>query len=247
MSITLGTFTFDRLNAQPFTYDESNTRLGRTARKWVISGLATPTEWLDLLDVYDTWRNIRITEEDTETSGVIGTVVLFTGSGPGGQTWTNIGCWFDAAPAAQQTGAYLAISFELIDANQALEVILTQQETEAATETPDFGTITLGTTTLTLTKPVDGFTDGPTIELTASGTHYLSGALTATKVKDVEGTTNLTGWNNIRSWYETQISAVPLAGSYFPVTPPVASADIRTVSGIKTTVYTVAIQLVLVK
>lgn len=247
MSITLGAFAFNRLNAQPFAYDESDTRLGRTARKWTISGLATPSEWLDLLSVYDAWRDLRIEDEDTEISGVIGTTVTFSGSGPGGQAWTNVPCWFISAPTAEQSGAFLSINSEIIDATQALEVILKEAETTTTEETPDFGTITIGTTVVTLTKPVDGFVDGPQLELTATGTHYLSGALTATKIKDVEGTTNLTGWNNIRAWYETQISTVPLTNSYFPISAPTASAEIKTVNGVKTTVYTVSIQLALVK
>lgn len=247
MSITLGTFTFNRLNAQPFVYDETNTRLGQTARKWAISGIATPAEWLDLLSVYDVWRDIRILEEDTETSGVVGETVSFSGAGPGGQAWTNVNCWFDAAPSASQIGAYLAIAFEIVDANEALEVILKNAETAAAEDVPDFGTITLGTTTVTLTKPVDAFSDNPGLDLTATGAHYVTGALSVTKIKDIEGTTTLTGWNDIRSWYETQISAVPLSGSYFPVTAPSASAEIRTAGGVKSTVYTVSIQLALVK
>ena len=81
------------------------------------------------------------------------------------------------------------------------------------------------------------------MELTAGGTHYINGALVPYKIKDVEGTTNSSGWNAIRQWYETQIAAVPAAGSYFPITAPTAAAENKVVSGVKTVQYTVSIQL----
>jgi hypothetical protein len=244
MSISVEAFTFDRLNAQPFTYDASNVLRGFSARKWSISGLATPSEWLQLLSVYDTWRDLKIEEDDASVSGVIGSTVTFNGTGPGGQNWTNIECWFASAPEGSQAGSYLNISFELIDANQSLEVILKGQESETASnEEPDFGTITIGSTVLTLKQPVDSYGDTPTANLTATGTHVISGPLVVNRIKDVVGTTDLTGWNNIRSWYESQIVAVPLTGSYFPVSAPAASAEIQTINGIKTTVYTVSITL----
>lgn len=244
MAITIGAASFPTLTAQPFGYDESDTRAGLTSRKWVVTGLLRPSEWLDLLDVYDDWRDLRIEDEATETSAVVGATVSFSGDGPGGQTWSSIACWFISAPQAEQSGAYLTATVELVDANQALEVILKEAENEGEEEgLPDLGTITLGTTTLTLLKPVDGYAVSPTMELTATGTHYVQGALVPYKIKDVEGTTDLTGWNNVRSWYETQISSIPSAGSYFPITAPSATAENKIISGVTTVVYTVSIQL----
>lgn len=247
MAITIGTADFPTLTAQPFGYEETDTRAGQTARKWLITGLLKPSEWLALLDVYDDWRDIRIDDEPTEISNVVGTTIAFSGDGPGGQSWTSISCWFITAPAAEQSGAYLSVSVELVDANQALAVLLKAEEQAAADEDlPDLGTITLGTTTLTLLKPVDAYATSPTMELTAGGSHYIQGALVPYNVKDVEGTTNLSGWNAIRAWYETQIAAVPLAGSYFPITAPSATAENKIISGVKTVQYTVSIQLGLV-
>lgn len=247
MAITIGTADFPALTAQPFGYEETETRAGQTARKWLITGLLKPSEWLALLGVYDTWRDARINDEPTETSGVVGTTIAFTGDGPGGQSWTSVACWFIAAPAAEQSGAYLSASVELVDANQALAVLLKAEEEAAADEDlPDLGTITLGTTTLTLLKPVDAYATSPTMELTAGGSHYIQGALVPYNIKDVEGTTNLSGWNAVRAWYETQIAAVPLAGSYFPITAPTATAENKVISGVKTVQYTVSIQLGLV-
>lgn len=243
MGITIGTAVFPTLTAQPFGYEESNTREGRTARQWTITGLLTPGEWLELLDTYDAWRDFRIEDEDTLVSGVVGTTINFSGEGPGDQAWTNVPCWFATAPRAEQSGRYLSASVTLVDAAQALEVLLKEQEVEDE-DLPDFGTITLGATTLTLKKPVDTYAQGPQAELTASGVHYISGALVPIKIKDVEGTTNASGWEGVRDWYETTISSVPLHDSFFPISAPTATAEKKVVSGIKTTVYTVTVQLV---
>jgi len=244
MAITIGAAEFPTLTAQPFGYEETDTRAGQTARKWLVTGLLRPSEWLALLSEYDTWRDTRIDDEPTEVSGVIGTTVSFSGSGPGGQSWTSVACWFIAAPSAEQSGAYLSASVELVDANQALAVLLKAEEQAATQEDlPDLGTITIGTTVLTLLKPVDAYATSPTMELTAAGSHYIQGALVPYRIKDVEGTTNLSGWNDIRTWYETQITAVPIAGSYFPITSPSATAENKIISGVKTVQYTVSIQL----
>jgi len=244
MAITIGAAEFPTLTAQPFGYEETDTRAVQTACKWLVTGLLRPSEWLALLSEYDTWRDTRIDDEPTEVSGVIGTTVSFSGSGPGGQSWTSVACWFIAAPSAEQSGAYLSASVELVDANQALAVLLKAEEQAATQEDlPDLGTITIGTTVLTLLKPVDAYATSPTMELTAAGSHYIQGALVPYRIKDVEGTTNLSGWNDIRTWYETQITAVPIAGSYFPITSPSATAENKIISGVKTVQYTVSIQL----
>ena len=247
MAITIGSFSFETLTAQPYGYEETDTRAGLTARKWAIQGLLKPSEWLSLLGVYDTWRNTRIQDDDSLASGTVGTTVAFSGTGAGGATWTNIACWFISAPAAEQSGAYLAVTVELVDANQALAVLLRAEEKSSeAEDLPDFGTITIGTTTVKLTKPVDSYGEGPSLELTATGNHYITGPLVVYKIKDVEGTTTLTGWNDIRSWYESRIIAVPSPDSYFPISIPTATAEKKVVDGVKTTVYTVSIQLGLV-
>lgn len=245
MSVTIGTSTFPTLTAQPFGYDESDTRAGLTARKWSVQGLLTPSEWLTLLDDYDTWRDLRIEDEPTETSGVVGTTIELSGTGPGGQTWTDIACWFTSAPQAEQVGAYLSVSVELVDATQALEVLLKEKEREDETsdDLPDLGTITIGTTVLKLLKPVESYGDGPQLELTASGVHYVTGPLVVYRIRDVEGTTSVSGWTGILSWYESQIVNVPEPGAWFPISIPSASAANKVVDGVTTVEYTVSIQL----
>lgn len=242
--VTIGSAAFATLTAQPFGYEETNTRAGLSARRWLINGLLTPSEWLDLIDEYDTWRDTRINDEPTETSRVVGTTVGFTGRGPGDQVWENVPCWFIAAPSAEQIGAFLSVSVELVDAEQALEVLLAEQQVEQEEEDlPDLGTITIGSTVLTLTKPIDSYGAGPAVELTATGVNYITGPLVVQKVQDIEGTTDLEGWNDIRDWYEAQIIAVPLSGSWFPITPPSATAENKVIDGVVTVQYTVSLQL----
>jgi hypothetical protein len=244
MAITIGSTSFPTLTAQPFGYEETNTRAGQTARKWLITGLLKPTEWLSLLTTYDTWRNTRINDAPTEASGVIGTTIAFTGKGPGNQTWTSVACWFITAPQAEQSGRYLSASVELVDAAQALAVLLKAKEQGEVSESlPDFGTITIGGVVLTLVKPVSSYAQGPQVQLTASGVHYVTGSLVAVLIKDVEGTTTASGWAQIQSWYESIVATIPAAGSLFPTTPPSASAENKVVNGVTTAVYTVSLQL----
>lgn len=249
MTVTIGGFEFNNLTAQPFGYEESDVKAGLTARQWAIQGLLTPSEWLTLNTKYTTWRTSRIQDADTNVSLVVGTTVTFSGTGAGGVTWTNVPCWFSSAPSAEQSGDFLAISVTLVDAAEALQVIIkTQQNAQATTEVlPDYGTYTLGTVVLTLTKPKESYNNGPQLQLTASGSHYLSGPLVVERLYDIEGyfdtTTYPTGWATIRSWYESQIVTTPSAGSYFPVSPPSASGEIKVINGVNTTRYTITVQL----
>jgi len=248
MAITIESSSFPNLTAQPFGYEETDTRNGLTARKWELTGLLTPSEYVSLVNTYNTWKTNRIQDPDSLLSETVGTTVAFSGNGPGGIVWTDIDCWFTKAPEAEQVGAYLSTTIELVDADQALEVLLKQEEkAQEEEETSNFGTITIGTTVLTLLKPVDAYGPGPTLQLTPTGSHFISGPLVVYKIKDVEGTTTLDGWNDIRTWYESQIVAVPSVGSYFPITSPTATAEKKIVGGVKTTVYTVSIQLGLVR
>jgi hypothetical protein len=241
---TIGTAQFPTLTAQPFAYDEADVRAGRTARKWILQGLLKPSEWVALLGVYDGWRNVRIDDPDTLVSGTVGTTIALTGKGAGSQTWTSIACWFASAPSGAQAGNRIATTVELVDANEALEILLKEQESEEGEEDlPDLGTYTIGTTVLTLTKPPDTYGGGPSLTLAATGRHYIEGPRVAQRIKDIEGTTDASGWNNIRSWYESQVALSPSPGSLFPISGPTATAENKIIGGVKVVQYTVAIQL----
>lgn len=244
MAVTIGSSSFPTLTAQPFGYDESETRNGLTAKKWTVTGLLTPEEWLDLLDEYDAWRDLRIDDPDTATSETVGTTVLLDGTGPGGQTWTNVACWFSAAPQGTQAGSRISATVELVDATEALQVLLKQQEIAEVEEELNIGDITIGTTTLRLTKPADTYNQGPQTQLTLAGAHLITGPRVVEEVLDVEGLTDVNGWNDVRDWYESAIVSQPTAGDYYPISPPTASARNKVINGVKTVEYTVNIQLI---
>lgn len=232
--------------AQPYGYDETDTRAGLTARKWRISGLLTKTQWSNLLSVYNTWRNTRINDEDTSKSRVVGTTVSVT-LDANNLSITSLPCWFISAPSGEQAGAYINAQAEVVDAAEALAVLLAQQEKSAEGEQalrPDLGTLTIGTTVLTLLKPKETYANTPQVQLTAAGNHYISGPLTASRIYDAEGETNSAGWTALLSWYEGIVQTTPAAGTWYPNTAPTASARGEIVSGIKTTIYTVSIQLI---
>ena len=92
MTITIGTFTANALTAQPFGY-EGEARSGLTARTFQVSGLLTPTQWQALVSEYNTWRNTRITDEDTLSSGVVGTTINLTITSANGLSVTALPCW----------------------------------------------------------------------------------------------------------------------------------------------------------
>jgi len=245
MTITIGTFTCSYLTAQPFGY-EGEARSGLTARTFQISGLLTPTQWQSLLSVYNTWRDTRLTDQDTALSGVVGTTTALTVSA-NGVSVSALPCWFAEPPSGEQTGAYISANVTLIDAAQALAVLLREQEKSrqrSESTIPNFGTITLtrasGTSpVITLTKPMDTRQDGPNVALTATGTSYVTGPLTAHKVRQIEGFLTTGTFDNVLSWYDETIAAVPAATSYFPVTAPTATAEVIISGGVKPTRYTI--------
>ena len=247
MTITIGAFTCQTLTAQPFGY-EGEARSGLTSRTFQISGLLTPAQWQSLVSVYNTWRDTRITDADTLSSAAVGTTVALT-INANGLSVTALACWFAEAPTGEQAGAYINASLTLVDSAQALAVLLREQEkshqnTEA--NTPSLGTITFTRAAgvspiVTLTAPMDTRQDGPTVALTATGTSYITGPLVAHKIRNVEGYLSTGSFDNLLSWYDETIAAVPAATSYFPITAPSATAEVIISGGAKSTRYNVTI------
>jgi hypothetical protein len=240
MTITIGSFTCSYLTTQPFGY-EGEARAGLTARTFQIGGLLTPAQWQLLVSVYNTWRDSRLTDQDTALSGVVGTTIALTVSA-NGVSVSALPCWFADAPSGEQTGAYISASVTLVDAAQALAVLLREQEKSRQSSEatiPSLGTVTLGSAVVTLTKPMDTRQDGPNVALTATGTSYVTGPLTSHKVRQIEGYITTGTFDNVLSWYDTTIAAVPAASSYFPITPPTATAEVIISGGVKSTRYTV--------
>jgi hypothetical protein len=248
MTVTIGAFSCTHLTAQPFGY-EGDARQGLTSRFWSISGLLTKTQWTALLSVYDTWRDARIQDQDTALSGAIGTTVSLTADGFG-QSWSSVACWFVSAPAGEQLGAYVQASFTLVDATQALAVLLREQEKGRQSEEasrPAYGTLTLGSCTLTLIEEPVGYQDAPNLQLTAGGRHYVQGPLAATKLRKVVGTTTSAGWSALQTWYEAIVQTTPAAGTYWPISPPEATGEVIIDGGAKATRYTVNLTQALVR
>jgi len=265
MTVTLGSFTCNLLTVQPFGY-EGEARTGLTARSFQISGLVTPAQWQLLLSSYDAWRNTRITDQDTLLSGTVGTTIALTANA-NGVSINSLACWFTEPPVGEQTGAYISASVTLVDAAQALQVLLREQEkNRQSTESnlPSFGSwyIVTGTpdkivpslgvgetaaATIVLTADPVTYQDGPTLGLTTTGAHVIQGPLTATKVRRIEGTTSSASWAVIQTWYEEAVASIPLVNSWFPISPPTATAEIIISGGAKSTRYTVSFDLALVK
>jgi len=247
MTITIGAFTCQTLTAQPFGY-EGDARTGLTARTFQISGLLTPTQWQSLVSVYNTWRDTRITDADTLSSGVVGTTVALT-INANGLSVTALACWFAEAPTGEQAGAYINTSLNLVDSAQALAVLLREEEkSRQSTEAliPSLGTITFTRASgvspiVTLTAPMDTRQDGPKVALTATGTSYVTGPLVAHKIRNVEGFISTGSFDNLLSWYDETVAAIPAATSYFPITAPSATAEVIITGGVKATRYSVTL------
>lgn len=244
-TVSIGGVSFSKLTAQTSGYDETDTRRGYTAKKWSVTGLLTSSEWSSLLGVFDTWRNLKIAEDDPLVTNSVGATVAISGSNVNGTSWSAT-CWFSGAPQGDpdQSGSYISASVELVDAAQALAVLIAANAESGggADIPPDLGTITINGATLTLTKPHQTFQSVPSLELTAAGTSYISGPRKAIDVQDIEGETNLAGWDAIRQWFEDTMEGTPTAGSWYPISVPTASAERRIVSGSPQTIYTVSLQ-----
>lgn len=237
MTIALGTFTCSNLTAQPYGY-EGEARTGLTARTFRIAGLLTPAQWQTLLSNYATWRNARIQDPDTLAAGTVGTTIALTIAGANGVSVTSLACWFTEPPNGEQVGPYINASVLLVDAAQALEVLLREREKATSSsdgDRPNLGTLTLGSATITLTRPLDTRQDGPGVSLTAGGTSYVTGPLAAHKVRQIEGYISSGTYADLLSWYDTTIASVPAATSWFPISAPSATAEVIVSGGAKST------------
>jgi hypothetical protein len=241
MTITIGTFTCNALTAQPFGY-EGEARDGLTARTFQVAGLLTPTQWQVLVNEYNTWRNLRIADEDTLSSGVVGTTINLTITPANGLSVTNLPCWFAEPPSGDQAGAYVSARVVMVDAAQALAVLLRTEEKNRERNQallPNLGTLTFGTAVITLTAPADTRQDGPTVAMTATGVSYVTGPLKSHKIRNVEGYISSGTYANLLSWYDTTITSVPATGAWFPIAAPTATAEVVIDAGVKSTRYNV--------
>jgi hypothetical protein len=244
MAITVGSLTIKALQQFPFAH-QGDALSGRTSRSWPVRAILTPAEWLTLDGIYTTWRALRIADQDTMVSLAIGSTVNCSGT-LWGMTWSNVAAWFSSPPTPTAVGAMVAVDFELVDATQQLAIMLRQDEIGQQVEDNEstYGTLTLGTVTLNLTGALDGFDDGPTMELAGTGTHVIRGPLLASKSQTVQGWTQTSGAAaTIRTWYETTIATTPAVNAWFPVSPPVIEQTPVIVAGARVTRFLVTVNL----
>lgn len=242
--VTIGGFTADLLTAQPFGY-EGDARAGLTARTFQIAGLLTPAEWVALVGAYNAWRDLRITDPDTFKAAAIGTTVNLTISGANGLAVTALPCWFASAPAGEQAGRYIQASATLVDAAQALAVLLREREKALDRDLPaGLGTVTLGSATVTLTAPMLTRRDGPQVAMTAGGTSHVTGPLVAHQFRQIQGFISSGTPDDVLSWYDSTIASIPAANSWFPVSEPSFTAEPIVSGGVKLTRYSVSLSAV---
>jgi hypothetical protein len=81
-------------------------------------------------------------------------------------------------------------------------------------------------------------------KLAGTGTHVIRGPLMATKVRRVEGWTNVAAADDtIRAWYETAISTTPAVNDWFPVSPPEVVQTPVIVAGVRVTRFLISLEL----
>ena len=249
MAITVGSLTIKEFRAFPFAYRETNVQQGLVSRGWDLDCVLSRAQVLTLLSTFETWRTARKAEADALTSLTVGTTVSLTGTVMG-TTWTAVPCWFTAAPTLSGSSGRLIASFGLVDANEALAALVAEQElgriADEASQ-PTFGTVTLGTTTLTLLEPPDGRTDLPTLQLSASGVHYIQGPLGATATRRIVAYATAAQYTTLRTWFDTQVAATPSRGTWWSVAFPEPSADEVITGGAWVTRYRVTIEQVYIR
>jgi hypothetical protein len=242
MTITIGSFSTNALTVQPFGYD-GDARYGLTARQFEVGGLLTAAQWQALISVYNTWRDNRIADQDTLASKAVGSTVSLSITATNGLSVTSLACWFTEAPQGTQAGNYVDARVVLVDAAQALATLLREEERrkerEEEAETPDLGTLAVGSAVVTLTAPMETRQDGPQVALTATGNSYVTGALKAHKIRNVRGRITTGTPDQILSWFDTTIATEPAVGVWFPISAPIFTAEAKIVSGAKVTQYSV--------
>lgn len=239
MSVTIGGTQIAGLAAFPATWSGTDVTRGLVARAWKVRGIVDDNVLSSVYSVFGSWRTARLA--DVYNNGSVGSTVLFSASLPAGSV-SNLAVWFDEAPSASPVGngSYHDLQFSVVDAAQALAIAKRERDPDAQGK-PSFGTFTWGGATLALVEVPDTFQALPQLSLSASGTSYLSGPLVAQKAKKIRGETDAAGWASIRSYVETiaESGTPPSPGSWWPVSAPTATAELRGAS----VVYTVSLDL----
>jgi hypothetical protein len=139
----------------------------------------------------------------------------------------------------------VSLSFGLVDATQALEVVLKQlADDEVADQDIDYGSITLGGVNIKYLEDPDVFVDVPKVDLTAAGKHYATGPLVVSEGLNIRGEIIGTAKTALRNWYRNTAQASPVAGQYFPISAPVFRGVNKVVNSTTVLYYEVTLSLV---
>lgn len=247
MPIAIGANTYNYQITQPIAY-EGEAKDGLTSRKFEVSVFIEADEFAGAIAAYDAWRNTRIAEPDTFSSGVVGTTVSLSGNFDG-VVISGLPCWYFTAPQEiEKIGGYYTVKFSLIDANQYLQVLLKSKEKQRqATEAdkPNLGTFDLGGTIVTLLQRAEGYENLPQAELTMAGNLHITGPRAAVRVKNIKAYTDQAGIEAIETWIENQVVASLGSGDLLPVSWGQPEAEVIVSGGAKITRYTITAKLVL--
>ena len=238
-------FTFPNLTEHPYGYEEGDVRRGRSVRRWQVTGIVRPADAAVVTGIFEAWNAAKFLEDDPIRTGAVGATVAFSGSSPGYAWSTPVPCWFVGAPSLPLAGAYVRLTFALADAAQSLAVLLRQGEEDAEQFAAlNLGTLTFGGATVNLTARPDDFADLAAASLTPAGRHILTGPLTPSRVRRVQGWVTAAHLASLETWLTTTTATTPAAGSWFPIewTTPVAKR--RADGGVMGTYYDVAFSVV---
>lgn len=234
-------YTFPNLTDHPVGWEENDTRRGRAARQWSLTGIVSREDAKTISDMFNAWTAARLPEGDPKETGEIGTTIALTGEAPGFQWLTAVPCWVVSAPTIQMAGGACRVSIILVDAEEALAILLAEKEDENTQEEElELGTLTFGGAVINLKARPNGYTDLPSIALNPSGRHVITGPLGATEILRVEGWVNAANLSLLEEWVEDTTIATPNAGAYFLTEWSEPVADKRVQNGVMDIYYDVS-------
>lgn len=234
-------YTYPNLTEHPFGYDEVDVRRGRVARRWALSGIVNREDGATIAGLFDAWNAAKLLEDDPVRTGVVGATVSLSGAAPGFAWSSAVPCWFASAPSIAMAGMFCRVSASLVDAGQALAILLRQGEEDAEQAAQlNLGTLTFGTAVVNLTARPDGFADLPAMALTPAGKHVITGPLGATQTRRVQGWVTAANLALLETWLTTTTAASPSTGGWFPTEWSEPVARRRADAGTIDTFYDVA-------
>ena len=241
-------YTFPNLTDHPVGWEENETRRGRAARQWTVTGIVSREDAKTISDLFNAWSAARLPEGDPKETGEIGTTVNLTGQAPGFEWETPVECWITTAPTIAMAGCLARVSLVLVDAEEALAILLAEKEDENTPEEElELGQLTFGTAVVNLKAYPYGYTDLPTATPGPSGKHVITGPLNITRVLRVQGWVDATNLPLLEQWVEDTTSATPVSNDYFLTEWSEPVAEKRVQDGIMDIYYDVSFTVVIIK